>query len=72
MANNESVQVIVRCRPMSANELNAQCTNVVSVYPERGVIEVQNPKARSENEKYKMFTYDGVYDSRYEAIQKNE
>lgn len=58
------MQVIVRCRPMSINELNAHCTNVVAVYPERGVIEVQNPKARSENEKYKIFTYDGVYDSR--------
>lgn len=64
VTNNESVQVIVRSRPMSASEINARCTNVVTVYPERGVIEVQNPKARSENEKYKMFTYDGVYDSR--------
>lgn len=56
--------MVVRCRPISINEINAQCTDVVTVYPERGVIEVLNPKARSENEKYKMFTYDGVYDQR--------
>lgn len=62
--NNEAVQVVVRCRPISEKEEQMDCYNVVSVYPERGVIEVQNPKAKSENEKIKIFTYDGVYDSR--------
>lgn len=61
--NNESVQVIVRCRPLSEKEISAECTRVVNVYPKRGVIEVENPKAKSENERHKIFTYDGVYDS---------
>lgn len=60
--NNESVQVVVRCRPISDKELDADCTEVVSVYPKRGVIEVENPKAKADNEKNKIFTYDGVYD----------
>jgi hypothetical protein len=60
--NNESVQVIVRCRPMCEKEKQADCTRVVNVYSNRGVIEVENPKARSENERNKIFTYDAVYD----------
>lgn len=60
--NNESVQVIVRCRPISEKEVDADCTKVVSVYPKRGVIEVENPRAKGDNEKNKIFTYDGVYD----------
>lgn len=64
LADNESVQVVVRCRPMSGKEELSGCFNVVNVYPERGVIEVTNPKAKTENEKYKIFTYDGVYDTR--------
>nr|CAI5840847.1 unnamed protein product [Callosobruchus analis] len=60
--SNESVQVIVRCRPLSEKEILAQCCSVVKMYPSRGVIEVENPKARSDNEKNKIFTYDAVYD----------
>ncbi|CAH0553517.1 unnamed protein product [Brassicogethes aeneus] len=60
--NNEAVQVIVRCRPLSVKEFESQCTDVVKIYSTRGVIEVENPKARSENEKNKIFTYDAVYD----------
>lgn len=60
--NNESVQVIVRCRPMNEKEEDLDCFRVVNVYPKRGVIEVENPKAKSENERQKIFTYDGVYD----------
>ncbi|KAF2896660.1 hypothetical protein ILUMI_09509 [Ignelater luminosus] len=61
-AHNESVQVVVRCRPISQKESDSGCTTVVNVFPSRGVIEVQNPNAKSENEKTKMFTYDAVYD----------
>ncbi|CAH1114393.1 unnamed protein product [Psylliodes chrysocephalus] len=60
--SNESVQVVVRCRPLSDKEIEAKCTSVVKMYPARGVIEVGNPRARSENEKNKIFTYDSVYD----------
>lgn len=62
-ANNECVQVIVRCRPISEKEIDNDCYKVVTVYPNRGVIEVENPKAKTDNERKKMFTYDGVYDS---------
>ncbi|KAJ8921643.1 hypothetical protein NQ315_010552 [Exocentrus adspersus] len=68
-SSNESVQVIVRCRPLSEKELEAKCVSVVKIYPTRGVIEVENPKARSENEKNKIFTYDAVYDEN--SIQQN-
>ncbi|KAG5874663.1 hypothetical protein JTB14_012945 [Gonioctena quinquepunctata] len=61
IACNESVQVVVRCRPLSEKEIESKCSSVVKMYPSRGVIEVENPKARSENEKKKIFTYDSVY-----------
>ncbi|XP_025832821.1 kinesin-like protein Klp68D isoform X1 [Agrilus planipennis] len=63
-ANNEAVQVIVRCRPISEKEKLSGCCEIVDVYPNRGVIEVKNPRAKSDNERIKMFTYDAVYDSR--------
>lgn len=62
VAHNESVQVVVRCRPISKREAEGGCSKVVNIFPARGVIEVQNPNARTENEKNKMFTYDAVYD----------
>lgn len=37
---------------------------VVDVYPNRGVIEIQNPGDLN-RENPKMFTYDAVYDHRY-------
>lgn len=60
--SNEAVQVVVRCRPMSRKEEQSECVPIIKTYPTRGVIEVQNPKARSENEKTKLFTFDAVYD----------
>lgn len=47
---------------MNLKEIEADCSSVVSVYTKRGVIEVENPKAKTENERSKIFTYDGVYD----------
>lgn len=61
ITNNESVQVVVRCRPISVKETEGGYTNIVNVYSSRGVIEVVNPKAKSENERNKLFTYDAVY-----------
>ncbi|KAG4067581.1 hypothetical protein HA402_005353 [Bradysia odoriphaga] len=65
---NECVQVVVRCRPMSKRELENnssrnECKQVVDVYPNRGVIEIQNP-GDINRENPKMFTYDAVYDHR--------
>lgn len=60
--NNEAVQVIVRCRPLNQKDLQADCSSVVNIFSNRGVIEVENPRAKSENEKTKLFTFDAVYD----------
>ncbi|KAL1505510.1 hypothetical protein ABEB36_005059 [Hypothenemus hampei] len=62
LTSNESVQVIVRCRPLSLKEVQQDYRSVVKIYSNRGVIEVENPKARTENERSKIFTYDAVYD----------
>ncbi|XP_044740972.1 kinesin-like protein Klp68D [Chrysoperla carnea] len=59
---NESVQVVVRCRPMSTKETQNGNKNVVEVYPKRGVIEIKNPKDNHHGEQLKSFTYDAVYD----------
>lgn len=39
-------------------ELNDACAQVVQVCPERGAVEVLNPKGQD-----KLFTYDAVYDA---------
>lgn len=54
----------MRSRPLNEKEIELKCSSVVKLYSSRGVIEVENPKARSENEKKKMFTYDAVYDEK--------
>lgn len=41
---------------------------VVDVYPNRGVIEIQNPSDIN-RENPKMFTYDAVYDQRWVQIE---
>ncbi|XP_066259382.1 kinesin-like protein Klp68D [Euwallacea similis] len=62
MSGNESVQVIVKCRPLSFKEIEQDCKNVVKICSNRGVVEVENLKAKSDNERSKIFTYDVVYD----------
>ncbi|CAD7087996.1 unnamed protein product [Hermetia illucens] len=68
-ALNECVKVIVRCRPISKKEKACDgASQVVSTYPRRGVVEIQNPnEANKENRK--TFTYDAVYD--HSSTQKN-
>lgn len=62
---NESVHVIVRCRPISQKEKAEKNEIVTTIYPNRGVVEI----ASSENkENRKVFTYDAVYD--HNANQK--
>lgn len=61
---NECVQVVVRCRPMSNKERSECSEEIVSVYPNRGVIEIANlTENATHKEQRKMFTYDAVYDS---------
>ncbi|XP_013144872.1 PREDICTED: kinesin-like protein Klp68D isoform X2 [Papilio polytes] len=56
-ALNECVKVVVRCRPLSQKEKNEGYEEVVRVWPERGAVQVYNPKGED-----KLFTYDAAYD----------
>ncbi|XP_049878663.1 kinesin-like protein Klp68D isoform X2 [Pectinophora gossypiella] len=56
-ALNECVKVVVRCRPLSEKERNEGFDEVVQVWPERGTVQVLNPKGQD-----KLFTYDAAYD----------
>ncbi|KAI5749788.1 hypothetical protein M8J76_010202 [Diaphorina citri] len=58
---NESVQVVVRCRPMNSSEISGGYDKVVDMWPNRGVIEISNPKEDCKEPK-KIFTFDAVYD----------
>lgn len=59
---NECVQVVVRCRPMSNRERTEGSPEVVNVYPNRGVVELQNV-VDANKEQRKVFTYDAAYDA---------
>ncbi|XP_060654756.1 kinesin-like protein Klp68D [Drosophila sulfurigaster albostrigata] len=59
---NECVQVVVRCRPMSNRERTEGSPEVVNVYPNRGVVELQN-LVDANKEQRKVFTYDAAYDA---------
>ncbi|XP_041968866.1 kinesin-like protein Klp68D isoform X2 [Aricia agestis] len=56
-ALNECVKVVVRCRPLSEKEKKEGYDEVVKVWPDRGAIQVYNPKGQD-----KLFTYDAAYD----------
>lgn len=52
---------MVRCRPMSNKEQSSgEFSKVVEVYPNRGVVEIQNA-SEATKENRKQFTYDAVY-----------
>ncbi|VDM78346.1 unnamed protein product, partial [Strongylus vulgaris] len=75
----ESVRVIVRCRPLSQVEIEQGhqspnraltrslysgekakiCFSIVSMYPDRGLVELRNPKDL--HEPSKDFTFDAIY-----------
>ncbi|VDM50604.1 unnamed protein product [Toxocara canis] len=58
--NSECVKVIVRCRPLSQTEIASGYQSIVAMYPDRGVVELKNPKALEEPPK--SFTFDAIYD----------
>ncbi|KAI6218650.1 Kinesin-like protein [Aphelenchoides fujianensis] len=55
----ETIRVIVRCRPMSAQEIAQGHRCAVTVDSSRGVIEVRNPAEADQPPK--SFTFDSVY-----------
>ncbi|KAG8223833.1 hypothetical protein J437_LFUL003722 [Ladona fulva] len=65
--DNVTITVVVRCRPMSEDEIREGQTSVVETYPKRGVVCIENP--RTEGGKM-QFTFDAVYDenAKQEAI----
>uniref|UniRef100_A0A1I7WAK4 Kinesin-like protein n=1 Tax=Heterorhabditis bacteriophora TaxID=37862 RepID=A0A1I7WAK4_HETBA len=62
----ESVRVIVRCRPLSENEIAQGYHSIVVMHPERGLIELKNVK--DPGEPTKDFTFDAIYDENSKQI----
>lgn len=58
--NSECVRVVVRCRPMSAQEISGGFERIVQPACDRGEISLVNPKASGEPPK--SFAFDAVYD----------
>ena len=61
MKNSECVKVVVRCRPMSSQEVKDDRKYAVQINTKLGEITVNNPKADAA-ELQKTFTFDLVYD----------
>lgn len=59
-SKQETVKVIVRCRPLSSQELANGHSKIVHMRPQRGQIELKNPK--EQDEPTKDFTFDAIYD----------
>ncbi|VDP26747.1 unnamed protein product [Heligmosomoides polygyrus] len=58
-SKQEAVRVIVRCRPLSEVEIRQGHQSIVSMYPDRGLVELRNPKDLQEPSK--DFTFDAIY-----------
>ncbi|GMT25255.1 hypothetical protein PFISCL1PPCAC_16552 [Pristionchus fissidentatus] len=59
--NDETVKVIVRCRPLSQQEIGQGHDRIVRMHTDRGLIELRNPKGAAD-EPTKDFTFDAIYD----------
>ncbi|XP_032817298.2 kinesin-like protein KIF3B [Petromyzon marinus] len=57
----ETVRVVVRCRPLSRREASAGCCGAVDLDVKLGQVTVRNPRA-GPSELPKSFTFDAVYD----------
>lgn len=69
MLATESVQVMVRCRPINATEVGDQRKTIVSVDEQLRSVHVSNPKV-DEADSGKRFTFDAVFgpDSQQEQV----
>eukprot|EP00047_Mylnosiga_fluctuans_P018442 m.71067 g.71067 ORF g.71067 m.71067 type:complete len:1220 (-) comp7618_c0_seq1:135-3794(-) len=56
----ETVKVLVRCRPLNAREKGLNCKTIVSMEPSIGQVALEKPDAADEPPK--TFSFDGVYD----------
>lgn len=60
-AKSESVKVVVRCRPLSVQEIADGHERIVDLYPDTGVVTIRNFKA-GDADSVKQYTFDAVYD----------
>lgn len=60
-AKSESVKVVVRCRPLSEQEIADGHERIVDLYPDTGVVTIRNLKA-GDADSVKQYTFDAVYD----------
>lgn len=60
-AKSESVKVVVRCRPLSEQEIAGGHERIVDLYPDTGVVTIRNPRA-GDVDSLKQYTFDAVYD----------
>ncbi|XP_034234305.1 kinesin-II 95 kDa subunit-like, partial [Thrips palmi] len=58
----ESVQVVVRCRPMSRKEEGQGHTQIIDMWPQRGIVHITKPRKAPGRASARMFTFDSVYD----------
>lgn len=59
--SNEMVQVVLRCRPMSKEELLSGCVSVVKVNKLSNTVEIYNTK-HCKQDYCKVYTFDAAYD----------
>lgn len=57
---DETVRVLVRCRPFNNREKNLGCKNVIDVKSDVGMVSIKKPDGSSEPPK--NFTFDATYD----------
>ena len=57
----ESVKVVVRCRPLNEKEVESNHASCVEMWTDRGLVEIKNPKL-GPTDPVKTFTFDAVYD----------
>lgn len=56
--SEETVKVLVRCRPLNTREKNLNCECVVRMDPSSGLVQLSKPKS---SDPPKSFTFDGSY-----------
>ena len=66
-SKDETVRVVVRCRPMEQKEITGNYQRVVEMDTKRGLVSIKKPNS---NEETKEFTYDAVYDWKYKPETK--
>ncbi len=64
---DETVKVVVRCRPFNSKEKNESRGNIIQVDEDSGSVSITNPSAP--DEKPKSFTFDSSFDDK--SLQSN-